>query len=202
MGLSGHAVGWVGWFVCCFLSCRQFKWNSVYLPGSLAEIGWQSHKKEEMFHHLEGDVICKSVNALPFRNAHECLLMVVWQTLPNRVWINVVIVWDLLFPFFKECSYILDWSRGSVASVKPAYIRGHMRWLSRIVVFFIGKRVLAWMGRVPLNLWPFLDLVISDRLRYSSTWVKLNCFITVPWKLGEVLIQNWISALWLYPFAR
>lgn len=45
----------------------------------------------------------------------------------NRVWINVVIVLDLLFPFFKECSYVLEWSRGRVASVRAACIRGHKK---------------------------------------------------------------------------
>jgi len=71
-----------------------------------------------MLHHLEGDIICKSMTDFPFRNLHKWLLMAVWQTLPNRVWINVVIVLDLLFLFFKEWSCIFKRSRSNISSVK------------------------------------------------------------------------------------
>lgn len=52
------------------------------------------------------------MNDLPFRNLHKWLLMLVWQTLPNGVWINVVIVLDLLF-LFKKCT--LKYSNGAEA---------------------------------------------------------------------------------------
>lgn len=186
---------WPQWTSCrlFFLSCRQIKWSSVYLPGSLAEIGWQSHKKKEMFRLLEGDIICKSMNDLPFRNFHKWLLMVVWQTLPNRVWINVVIVLDLLFPFLKNA---LIYSNGAEAIFlgwsTTYWLRGHMSG-TEITILYCG--FLYWKKSFNLNgkssfepltiLRPsnYLFLKDSHMLPPGPNWTPMSKF---PENLGKV----------------
>lgn len=108
-------------------------------------------QKERNIPSLNGDIICKSMNDLPFRNLHKWLLMLVWQTLPNGVWINVVIVLDLLFLFKKSVLLNIQMEQKQYfqSEVQHADLRGscvrNSTHLPLLWFSLLKKIVLIWM---------------------------------------------------------